>query len=54
MIDVEERRKLLDVLGRGFGLAIEDGGGSDLITADMLGNLLERKGFCRFSGEERC
>lgn len=54
MGDAEERRELLDVLGGGLGLAVEDCGGGDFVAADVLGDLLKGEGFGGFGGEERC
>ena len=39
--DVEERRELLDILGRGLGLSVEDGGDGDLAAVQQVGDLGE-------------
>lgn len=39
--DVEERRELLDVLGGGLGLAVEQGGDGDLAAVQQVGDLGE-------------
>lgn len=39
--DVEERRELLDILGGGLGLPVEDGGDGDLAAAQQVGDLGE-------------
>jgi hypothetical protein len=39
--DIKEGRQFFDILRGGLGLAVENGGGSDLIAANVFGDLLE-------------
>lgn len=49
----EEGSKLGDILGRGAGLSIKDGGGRDLLAADRLGDGLEREVLGLFRGKQK-
>lgn len=50
--DVEERRQLLDVLGGGLGLSVEEGGDGDLLAAQQVGDLGEAQAGLGLGGEE--
>lgn len=43
LVNLQDLGEVLDVLGRSLGLAIEKGGYSDFLTAEGLGNGLERE-----------
>lgn len=50
--DVEERRELLDILGGGLCLAVEEGGDGDLLAAQQVGDLGEAQAGLRLGLEE--
>lgn len=52
LVDPQDRGQLFDVLGGGLGLAVENGSYSNLIAADMLGDLLKGEFLGGFSVEE--
>lgn len=51
-VDLQDRGQLFDVFRGGLGLAVENGSYSNLIAADMLGDLLEGEFLGGFSVEE--
>jgi hypothetical protein len=53
MVDGEQLRQLLNVFGRGLGLAVEEGGAGDLVASDDLGDLLEGEVLLLLGFEER-
>lgn len=50
--DIEGFGQVGDVLGRGFGLAVEEGGDGDFVAAEGLGEGFEGEVFGLFGGEE--
>ena len=52
MVDVEGLGELLDVLGGGSGLAVEESGDGDFVAAELLGEGFEGELFAGFGGEE--
>jgi hypothetical protein len=52
--DVKEGRQLFDILRGGLGLTVKNGGGSDLIAANVLGDLLEAQRLRGLRLEQGC
>ena len=52
MFDAQDRGQLLDILGGGLRLAVEDGGDGDFVTPDLLGDVGEGELLGGFGGEE--
>lgn len=50
--DVQELAQVLDILLAGLGLAVEEGGASDFVTANGLGDRLEGEVLLLLCGEE--